>query len=104
MASVAAGNYAGVAKGANIVSIKKNTGVQSVMRGLGMIMDDVEPKRDKDDDGMLGRAVINLSVGQCPVTAFLLVCFENLTYTLQSRCGPINSISSQPSPAACATD
>lgn len=58
MCSVAAGNYAGVAKAANIISVKKDTTVGSVSRGLGMILDDVVR------DQMQGRAVINLSFGE----------------------------------------
>lgn len=57
MASVAAGNYAGVAKAANIVSVKKNQYVIPMSRGIGMILNDVAT------NGFKGRAVINMSFG-----------------------------------------
>lgn len=60
MCSVAAGNYAGVAKSANIVSIKKDLTVESVERGLGMILNDVAAPSGR---GYRGRAVVNLSFG-----------------------------------------
>ena len=58
MASVAAGNYAGVAKAANIVSVKKNQFVGAMSRGIGIILNDVVA------NGNEGRAVINLSFGK----------------------------------------
>ncbi|PVH74819.1 subtilisin-like protein, partial [Cadophora sp. DSE1049] len=57
MCSVSAGNYAGVAKAANIVSVRKNQFVESISRGIGMILDDVVRHKYQ------GRAVINMSFG-----------------------------------------
>lgn len=58
MSSVAAGNYAGVAKRANIVSVKKDQYVRSVSRAIGIILRDVVANQFQ------GRAVINMSFGK----------------------------------------
>ncbi|PVH68888.1 subtilisin-like protein [Cadophora sp. DSE1049] len=57
MCSVSAGNYAGVAKNANIVSVKKNQDVSVLSRAIGLIL------RDVVRDEYQGRAVINMSFG-----------------------------------------
>ncbi|KAH6710677.1 hypothetical protein BKA61DRAFT_694333 [Leptodontidium sp. MPI-SDFR-AT-0119] len=57
MCSVSAGNYAGVAKNANIVSVKKNQFVGAMSRAIGMILDDVVRHNFQ------ARAVINMSFG-----------------------------------------
>ncbi|KAG4439039.1 hypothetical protein IFR05_005467 [Cadophora sp. M221] len=57
MCSVSAGNYAGVAKNANIVSVKKSNNVGVITRAIGMILDDVARHEFQ------GRAVINMSFG-----------------------------------------
>jgi hypothetical protein len=56
MASVAAGNYAGVAKAANIVAVKKNNNVGAMTRALGYIENDVVNNWE-------GRAVLSMSFG-----------------------------------------